>query len=93
MPNRVKLKEMEGCSSHEENTKESMEERDTYKNRLAVTKTIYYHRVIGRQRIMTWKKVNEIDRKIIYPGHRLTTEILNHDRRFQKRDLKAICPA
>jgi hypothetical protein len=42
MQNRVKFKEMEGCSSHAENTKEPMEERDTYKNRLADTKTIYY---------------------------------------------------
>jgi hypothetical protein len=31
MQNRVKFKELEGCSSHEENTKESMEERDANK--------------------------------------------------------------
>jgi hypothetical protein len=55
MQNRVKFKEMEGCSSHEENTKEPLEERDTHKNRLAFSKTEYYFRVIGRQRIMTWK--------------------------------------
>jgi len=54
--NRVKFKEMEGCSPHEQNTKEPMEERDNYKNRLAVAKTIYYHRMIGRHRIMTWKR-------------------------------------
>jgi hypothetical protein len=36
--------------------------------------------------------MNEIDSKIIYPGHRLTTGILSYDRRFQNRDLKAICP-
>jgi len=31
MLNRVKFKEMEGCSSHAENTKEPAEERDTTK--------------------------------------------------------------
>jgi len=46
---------MEGCSSHAENTKEPTEERDGYKNQLAVTKKVYYNRVRGRQRIMTWK--------------------------------------
>jgi hypothetical protein len=56
MQNRVIFKEMEGCSRHEENTKEPMEEGDTYKNRLAVAKTIFYHRTIGRHRIMTWKR-------------------------------------
>jgi hypothetical protein len=39
MKNRVKLKEMEGCSSYAESKKEPMEERDTYKKGLAVTKT------------------------------------------------------
>jgi hypothetical protein len=31
MQNRVKFKEMEGCRSREENTKDPMAERDTYK--------------------------------------------------------------
>jgi hypothetical protein len=47
---------MEECSFHEENTKEPPEKHDTHKNRLAVSKTEYYLRVIGRQRIMTWKR-------------------------------------
>jgi hypothetical protein len=50
MQNRVTFKEMEGCPSHEVNTLESMEERDTYKNWLAITKTAYC-RVIIRKRI------------------------------------------
>jgi hypothetical protein len=37
--------------------------------------------------------VNEVDAKINYPRHRLTTEILNYGRRFQNRDLKAVRPA
>jgi hypothetical protein len=36
MQNRVKFKEMEGFSSHAENTKEPLEECVTHKNRLAV---------------------------------------------------------
>ena len=61
MQNRVKCKETEGCSPHEENTEQQMEERDAYKNRLAVAKTIYYHRVIARHRITTCKR-SELNR-------------------------------
>jgi len=61
MQNTVKCKEMEGCSPHEENTKEPMEERDAYKNRLAVAKTIYCHQVIATHRITTCKR-SELNR-------------------------------